>query len=1067
MRKILLLCFSCLITFHAWSQTTRVVTGLVTSSVDNTALPGVSVVIKGTTIGTVTDSNGKFTIEAPTGSSTIIFSFIGLQSKEVEIGNLDQINVSMNEDVTQLGEVVVTGMGMERSEKTLGYAVTKVGSNEITKGRAASTMNSLQGKVAGVQISTASGAPGASTKVIIRGYSSLGGNNNPLYVIDGVPINNGANNFFDPANSLNRTQDFGNRANDINPDDVESISILKGAAATSLYGSRASAGVIMITTKKGKAGDGLRVDFTSSATFTTPLRLPQRQTVFGQGWSGHFAFEENGSWGPKMDGQDRLWGNVVDDSQQIKPFKVQEDNLKDFYDVGTSFINTVSLSGGSDKATYMLSYSNVNEDGVVPTDNDSYKRNTLSFRGTTVGKKLSTSYSVNYVNKNSKTITTGQGQGGATMFQEIIQIPVDMSIVDFKDYHNKFNNLNNYFTQFAQNPYWSINENGNDFEENRFYGNAMVDYEFTDWLKASLRVGGDVANSQLLDWVAIAKTDPGSPNGTTAPFPGKVDERRRFARELYGDFIISANKELSSSLSLQALAGYSVQERRNKDLSTYVIGLSIPNFYHISNSFTPPQSTTLETARRLLGVYGQVTLGYNEYLFLTVQARNDWSSTLPIGNNSFFYPSANLSFLFSDAFKLSGPISSGKARISYGRTGNDATPYSVYSTMTTGQASMNFGDINFPIAGVNAFEVSNQVGNGSLKPEISSELEVGAAMQFFNNRVGFDVAYYDKQTVNQIFAVPFATTTGFTTKVLNFGKIQNKGIELLVNVVPVKTNNLTWDLSVNYTQNRNKVLELVDGLDRVTITGAYGIEFVAEAGSPLGAIYGPDALRDSDGNIVVNQSNGIPVANPELVKYGNAQAKFIIGINNQVSYKNLSLSFGFDIRQGGLIYSYTKQLNYFVGNATQTLYNDRQPFIVPNSVYQPIDPGTGRAQVDDDGNPVYRENTTPVSVGNVNAYWNTNTNKERVRDLMIDRSYVKLREVVLSYTVPKAILSRTPFKSLNVAFVGRNLLLWTPTDNNIIDPEVTTFGNDLAGDFGEFAAGPSVRSLGFSLKGSF
>ncbi len=1065
MKKILLMKFMLLMLISvAWAQE-RTVSGKVTEE-DGAPLPGVNVIVRGTSIGAITDADGNYSlsISASVAEPVILaFTFIGMKTQEVALNNQSQINATMVADASQLAEVVVTGLGFERATKSLGYVVTKVGSDDITRGRSTNVMSGLQGKVAGVQISTASGAPGASTKVVIRGYTSLAGGNNPLYVIDGVPINNSAGNF---GGTFDRTQDFGNRANDINPDDIAEITILKGASAASLYGSRAASGVIMITTKRGKAGSGVSVDFTTSATLSTPLRLPQRQTVFGQGWNGHYASEENGSWGPKLDGKDRLWGNVVDNSQQIKPFTAQEDNLKDFFDVGKSFINTLAISGGTDKATYYLSYSNVSEDGIVPSDRDSYKRNTFSFRGSTIGKKLFTSYSVNYINKRSQFITAGQGTASPTLYQEIIQMPVDLSIVDLKDYKSKFNNQDNFYNLYAFNPYFVLNENGNRFEENRVFGNAQVDYEFVEWLKATVRVGGDIANSSLLDWTAIAHTDPTGHNADRKQVDGSVSEGTRFAREVYGDFIVSASKELTESFSLQALAGYSVQERYFKNFNAAVATLSIPNFYNLANSDEDPIAGTTESKTRLVGLYGQATLGYKDYLFLTVQARNDWSSTLPTQNNSFFYPSANLSFSFVDAFKLSGPVSSGKIRAAIGRTGKDAAVYNVYTTLANGGITIPFGSIDFPFGGVNAFEISNTLGNEELKPELSTEVEVGANVQFLDNRVGFDLALYDKRTVNQIYAVPFAFSSGYGFKTLNFGEIQNKGIELLITAVPVKTNNFTWNTSVNFTKNMNKVLSLTDGLEQVTLGGVYGFSYVAEPGQPLGTFYVPDVVRDDNGNLVVSASTGIPLNSATDVRHGNAQAKWIMGFNNQFTYKGITLSAGIDIRYGGLIYSYSKRLTTFVGNATQTLYNDRQPFIVPNSVIQPIDAGTGEPQVDDDGNPVYVENTTPISISNISGYWNPNNNHANF-DFFLDRSYMKLRELALSYRLPKAVLSKTPFKSIDVTLVGRNLLLWTPKENNFIDPEMTTWGNDIESDLGEFAGGPTTRSYGFSLKASF
>jgi TonB-linked SusC/RagA family outer membrane protein len=1063
-KKLLMgMLFTLLCIQQIWAQT-RTVTGTVRGATDSSPLPGVNVIVKGTNNGTTTSSDGAYSLTVP-DNTTLVFSFIGFKTQELAVGSRTTLDVQLAEDVTSLTEVVVTALGIERDEKSLGYAASTVQSLEITKGRSSNVMNSLQGKIAGVNITSASGAPGASTKVILRGYSSIGGNNNPLYVVDGVPINNSSSNFtpdniVDPALNVNRTQDFGNRANDINPDDIESITVLKGASATALYGSRAASGVILITTKKGKTGEKIKVDFTSSATMTTPLRVPQLQNTFGQGWNGHFAFEENGSWGPKMDGRDRLWGNIVDNSQQLKPFSAQKNNLRDFYDRGTSFINTVALSGGTDKSTFYLSYGNTTEDGIIPTNADSYKRNTLSLRGSTQSDKISASASMNYVRKDAKAVTTGQGGDGTTVFQEIIQIPRDMSIVDFKDINYKFNNLDNYFTLYAQNPYYPIKANGNDYDENRIFGNFNLGYQITPWLNASWRVGGDLSNGLLKDWIAIAKTTPGSPNATQSQIPGRVNERTRFARELNSDFLLSSNNNITEDINVTGILGYNVNERYFKDTYTFITNLDIPNYYNLSNSSNPPTASTNESLRRLFGVYGQVGVSYKDFLFVNVLARNDWSSTLPKANNSFFYPGVNGSFVFTDVLPgIKGILSYGKLRAAWGQTGNDASPYQVNSVLVPGLVQLPFGDIDFPVGGVNAFEVSNQLGNPRLQPEITREYELGANLQFFNNRIGVDIAYYDRVTTDQIYAVPLATSTGYTTQILNFGKVQNKGIELLVTLNPIKTANFNWDVRYTFSNNRNKVLELTSGLERVLLTSSYDVEFVAIKGQPLGVYRGPGYVRDPQGRIVVSEATGFPVQSIEKEIYGNAQAKYLMGLYNTFSYKDLSLSFGFDIRQGGLIYSYTQRLSQFVGNTTNTLYNDRQPFIVPNSV---IESGT-----DDNGNPIYSENTTPVDMAGVTDYWNDQNNGPVEREHLVDRSFVKLREVVIGYNIPNRWFGRVPVSNVSLNLVGRNLLLWTPENNNIVDPETTTFGNDLVGDFGEFGSGPTVRSFGVSLRATF
>lgn len=1058
MRKFLQIGFLCLLHVSvAWAQE-RTVTGKVTGAEDGSALPGVNVLLKGTTNGTTTDVNGVYTLTVPATGGTLSFSFIGLITQEIEIGQRSVIDVPMHQDMTQLSEVVVTALGVERKQAALGYATSTVDSREVSQGRSFSPINALQGKVAGVVVNSASGQPGAATFVTIRGINSIGGNNNPLYVVDGVPINNSFNNFTSDDNNANRQQDFGNRANDINPDDIESVTVLKSASATALYGSRAANGVIVITTKKGKAGEKLKVNLSSSATFSTPLRLPKVQQEYGQGWNGIDDLTQNGSWGPRFDGRERLWGNVVDNSQQMKPYVVQPDNVREFYDVGTGFMNTISVSGGSDKVSYYFSYGNTSENGIIPTDADSYKRNTFSFRGAYTGKKLSVSSSINYFLKNAKAVTVGQGSNGATLFQEIIQIPNDLSILDMKDYDYKFNNLDNFYTPYNQNPWFVLKENGNDYVENRIQGNVNFDYNLTDWLSVKWRVGTDVANTKIVDWIAIANFNNLGYNGTATDVPGTVFNRSRYSREVNSDLIITFNKKISSDFTFDGFIGHNVNQRSQDEYDAYASNLSVPKFYVLANSSSPASIKTFQSMRRLIGVYGQASLSYRDYIFFNAVARNDWSSTLPSKDNSYFYGGANVSLVFSDMFEsISSALSFGKLRLSVGQTGRDAEPYGIKSVFTPSTVGLSFGQINFPLDGVNAFEVANQLGNPNLKPEITTEFEVGTELKFFQNRLGIDLSLYNKNTKNQILPVQLPNSTGYTTFFNNLGKIQNKGIELLVSVTPIQTGDFSWTVSSNWTFNRNKVISLTEGLDEFLLTSIYGIDFVAAKGRPVGAYKAVDYGRDPEGHIIVN-AKGIPTASAEKEFIGNMQPDFVTGLTNQFSYKNVGLSFTFDWRRGGDMYSYTKRLMEFVGNSTNTLYNDRRPFIVPNSVRQ-----LGTEDV-----PVFVENDVPVNVNDFSEYMNASSNPYMERGHVLDRSFVKLREVVLSYSLPGSVLQKTPISSLNISLVGRNLFLWTPSSNNVIDPEVTAYNGSSVNAFsGEFAVGPTVRSYGVSLKAGF
>ena len=1067
MRKLIfMLAFLLTAGMHVvYAQTT--IRGAVTDD-KGEPVPGANVRAKGySDIGTISDLNGQYSLSVPNEATVLVFSFVGMAVKEVDIAGQTTINVMLSSEDVGIDEVVVTALGISKEKKALGYAATSVGGEDITATKNSSAMSSLQGKVAGVSISGGSGAPGASTKVVLRGYSSITGSNQPLYIVDGVPINNSNGNFYTGSNSAERTADMGNRANDINPEDIEDITILKGASATALYGSRAANGVIMITTKKGKANEKLSVTFSSSVTMSDILMVPQTQEMFGQGWDGHFAFEENGSWGPKLDGKERVWGNIVlgDDGisrQQVKPFSFQESRWKDFYEKGWDFSNSIALTGGNEKTTFYASYANVNQDGIVPTDNDSYKRNTITFRASTTGQKLKSSFSLNYINKHSSFVYTGQGNSsaGPTLYQDIIQIPIDHSIVDSKDYKSDFYNLDNYFTPYADNPYFIVNENGNRYNEDRIFGGVTLEYSLFENLTASWRLGGDVSNAQFKEWGAIGRTTPGSPNnGTRNDVPGLVSQRTRFARELNSDFMLNYNTNfMDGNLGFNALVGYNVNERFFDNTSSSVTNLTIPEFYNLSNSSDIPVVTQDETKRRLVGVYGQVDLSYKDFLYMSLLARNDWSSTLPENSRSFFYPGVNMSFLLSEAVPaLKDYITLGKLRASWGQTGNDAAPYQIFPVYIQGNASGGFGNLTMPLDGVNGFELSNQIGNSNLQPEITTEYEFGADFRFLNSRIGFDFAYYNRESKNQILPVPLDPSTGFSTITKNIGTIQNKGYELSFYATPIKINDFSWDITVTFTQNRNEVLSLIDGLDQIVITGAYSINFVAKPGQPLGVYEGPGFKYDPQGRVIVNEL-GIPVQSKELVEYGNAEADYTMGFSTRFAWKGLSLSASADYRKGGIMYSYTGRLMEFVGNRDITAFNERNPWIVENSVQE---------IKRNDGTVYYQENRTPIAYDRVGDFWNRTGNPTGFRNSVTDKTFFKLREVVLSYSLPNSLLSKLPIGSIDVSIFGRNLLLWTPDSNRLIDPESSTFGNDLRGEFGEFANGPSTKSFGGSLRITF
>jgi TonB-linked SusC/RagA family outer membrane protein len=1042
---------------HVVFAQSRIVTGTVTDADDGSTLPGVSVVVKGTSIGTVTDIEGDFSLNVPNDAETLVFSFVGMATKEVELTSATNYQVEMSRADIAVEEVVVTALGIKKSEKSLGYAATAVSSDDITKTKSNDMMSSLSGRVAGVQIASTSSDPGASTGVMIRGISSLtSGGNQPLYIIDGVPIvNNTA--FSDDA--LNNGYDFGNGANLVNPNDIENITILKGAAATALYGSRAANGVIMITTKSGEKAEGLGVTFESGIQYADILRLPEFQNSYGMGWSGDHTMIENGSWGPALDGTNRRWGRIYNYSQKIKPFSPMEDNVRDFFEYGFRYNNNISFTGQDENTSYYASFSQLSDDGLIPTNADSFDRYTYSLN---VDQKLSDKFSINsnirFSHQENEFSPTGQG---LTMINSIYQTPRDISLIGLKDYENDpFNSLGYYFTPYGiANPYFIIDHVDNKFKQNKLIGKIELDYQILDELRASYRLGLDITNNETKLGIPEISVAAGTPNAGQIDQSGSVTKETRYSSELNHDFLLFYNNTFSD-LSVDAVGGLNINQRTRSNVSASVTGLDIPYYYDLSNSPNTPAVDEYSSIRRLIGLYASVELGYRNFLYATLSARNDWSSTLPMNNNSFFYPGATLSFVFSELLPENDILSFGKLRLAYGKTGRDADPYQIQPYFVQGQAYNEFQSISFPLGGYNAFEVGNGLGSLNLSPEMSTEGEVGFLFELFKGRLSIDGAFYQKSSTKQIFTLDMDPATGYTAQTTNIGEIQNKGIELLVQGTPVEIGDFSWDISVNYSKNQNELVSLPEALggDEGELdlygfgTSSASTHLVAQVGKPIGLFKVTVPERDDEGNVVVNPSTGLPVAaDPEVV--GDANYDYMVGIGNNFSYKGFRLSFDFDIRQGGLMYSRTKDILAFTGNSVQTTYNDRKPFIVPNSV-------------NDAGNGEYVENTTPVHPADFYSYFGDGAD-ELNANFLIDRSFVKLRNLSLAYSLPKNILGDGFFKGLTVTVYGNNLFIWTPEDNTFIDPEVSTFGNDLQGLFGEFSANPSTRKLGASIQFKF
>ena len=1040
-----LLAMCCAISAMAQDAT---ISGTVTGQENGEALPGVNVIVKGTTQGTVTDIEGNYSISVPEGAETLSFSFIGYETQEVPINGQSTINPVLTSDTKQLSEVVVTALGIERDERSLGYAVQEVDGETLNKVNETNIVNSLQGRVSGVQITGNSGGLGGSSRILIRGANSVAGQNQPLFVVDGVPLDNSNFNTTDQQRG-GSGYDYGNAAQDIDPNSIESVSVLKGASAAALYGNRAANGVIMITTKKGSKREGLGVNVSSQVLFQDVLVLPDFQNSYGGG-AGPFLQNDEGqnvalfavdeSWGPRLDGRPvRQWYSYYEEipefSGQATPWVAHPDNIRDFYETGLQNTNSVSLEGGNETATFRLGYTNLNSKGIMP--NSELDRNTINFNGSlNLSEKFNASMGINYV----RTDAVGrpeQGYGNVIVqFNHFGQRQLDMNLLDQywitpTGEQRTWNRISadNPTPRFANNPYWIRRKNFQNDDRQRVYGNINLAYEFTDWLTLTGRLLHDYYTDRREERVA---------DGSTAQSSYIEDVRE--VRETNADLILTADKNLTEDFSLTGLIG--VNTRFNSYYRNYGEtngGLSVPDFFNLENSSDRPTIDDRLEERRINSVFGSATLGWRDIVYVDATLRNDWSSTLPEGNNSFLYPSVSGSLVFSSLAGLenSSTLSYGKLRASYAQVGNDTDPY---RTTLTYQPRENFGPNP-------SYRVPLTRNNLNLRPEQTNSYEFGIETSFLQTRLGLDVTYYNSISTDQIFEVPVSGSTGYTAQIVNAGEVSNTGVEVLLRATPVATDNFQWDVTLNWARNRNRLEELTADQSTYQISsGIFGASVVAIEGQPLGSLYGTDFEYDDNGNKIVD-SRGRYVASDSLRAIGTALADWTGGITNTFTYKGLSLSVLIDGRQGSDIYSLTNVFGKYSGMMEETAANGiREQWLIADGVQNVADEGEA---------PVYERNETAVDPQTFfsNLFSNGAAGT-------YDASFVKLREVSLSYTLPNGLFNNT-FRNVSLSLIGRNLAILYKNIPHI-DPESVASSSNAQGVEG--GALPSLRSYGFSVS---
>ncbi len=1061
-------CLSALFLFAAaagaWAQE-RTISGKVTSTEYSEPLPGVNVILKGTTQGTVTDIEGDYSLSVPDGAGTLVFSFIGLESKEVAIGNQSTLNVSMSEDAQQLSEVVVTALGVEREERSLGYAVQEVKGEEFTQARETNVVNSLAGKVAGVQISGASGNIGGSSRILLRGINSISGDNQPLFVVDGTPIDNSNFNSKDTQRG-DGGRDYGNAIQDLNPDDIESISVLKGPSAAALYGSRASNGVILITTKKGTARKGIGVEINSNLTFNNVYIMPDYQNEYGGGYKQEFDLYEgepvvnyaaDESWGPRMNGQPvRQWYSWYPDDPdfgQMTPFSPNPDNIRDFYETGRTFTNSVALSGGNETTLFRLSYTNLNQTGTIP--NSELKRNTLSLNASTqLTDKFTASTSMSYV-RNEVDGVPGTGYGNdagnvVTSFNQWFQRQLSMDklrnyqTADGRDRTWNIKSPTNLDPLYWENPYYVLNNSFATSQRERLFGNVSLSYEIAPSLKVTGWARTDYYTDRRDDRIA------------TGSIPQDMyTEEVREVKENNFEVLMQYNKQLNDDFSLGANLG--ANRRINtlfRNTGRTVGGLNVPNFFSVEASVDRPKVEDFYQERQINSVYGSANVGFRDIVYLEGTLRNDWSSTLPAGNNSYLYPSVTTSFVFSELFPNSGVLSFAKIRGGWAQVGNDTDPYRL---ATVYQSENNYGSSP-------AFSVPNRLNNSELRPEITSSYEVGLDLRFWNNRLGIDVTYYDNETTDQIIPLDVSATSGFADAIVNAGLVTNRGWEVMVTGTPIETaSGFSWDITANWARNRNKVVELAEGQNNFLIA-SWGPSINARVGEPYGTIVTEAFMLNENGDRVVGD-DGFYLREIDQV-VGNIMPDFTGGVMNQFSFKGINVSALVDFQKGGNLYSVTNRYGEYSGLLASTVGNNslgnpmRDPVLINDD--GTVDPNSGGVVADGvmnvgtEENPVYEQNTIPTAA---NEYF------QRLRSIrenyVYDASFVKLREVRIGYTFPKALYENIPVQSISLAFVGRNLALLHSNIPNV-DPEAALGSGNIQGfENGQL---PSIRSLGFNLN---
>lgn len=1010
------------------------------------AIIGASIVEKGTTNGTITDMDGNFVLNVQPGA-TLVVSYVGYKTKEVKVGT-SPLDITLEEDSKVLSEVVVTALGIKRERKALGYGVDEVKGEALTKAKETNVINSMAGRVPGLVVSQTAGGPSGSTRVLLRGNTEMTGNNQPLYVIDGVPLDN--TNY--GSAGTEGGYDLGDGISSINPDDIENMSVLKGPAASALYGSRASHGVILITTKKAsnKDGERLSVEYNGTMTFETQLaKWNEVQQVYGMGSDGTYSINAvantNKSWGPKADGS-----NMLDYFDGVsRPYLIIPDNVSGFFRTGLTATNTLTLSSSHGKSGVRFTYTDMRNKDIVPNTNMS--RNIFNLRANTSMGKVDLDFSTNYTResvKNRPALGDSKGNVGKNLMTLATTYDQEW-LKTYQDANGEYSNWNG-LDPYNVNPYWDVYKNSNQSDKDQFRFNGKAIWNVTDHFKLQGTVGAEFNWFKFEDFKA--PTTPGYEAGRL--------QISNFRNRMYNFEMLALYNNSWGDFDFNATLGANLYKVNNETTITTAQDMKIRETVALM-SFNETSVEQNYYRKQINSIYGAVNVGWRHLIYLDATLRGDRSSTLPLNNNTYIYPSFSGSFVFSELIKNHNFLPYGKLRVSWAQVGSDTDPY---------QLGLVYTKSKFTYPGYTLGSISNTtIPNRDLKPTRTNSYEMGLELKFLNSRIGLDFTYYNQTSRNQIMAMASSWASGYTYRMINAGEIQNNGIEIALNTRPIQTKDFSWDLNINFSKNNNKVKELVDGIDLFELEKAtwQDVQIAAVVGENFGSIIGPDFKRNENGDILIDPSTGLPQYDNSNHILGNASWDWTGGVVTNFTYKNISLAAVFDVKVGADLYSMSARAAYESGKALETLEGreewykseeQRKALGISEANWTPtggfIAPG-----VIDNGDGTYRPNDIYV---NPEDYW-MNISRYAPSMFVYDNSYIKCREITLSYSLPKMWLKKK-VQGVTVSFVARNpFIVWKNIPN--IDPDSNY--NNTTGMGMEYGSLPSRKSYGFNVNVKF